>query len=299
MTIDDAATLKAKQGEISDYWTSHPMIFPGLDWQNSSPEEIFAFMDQQIREKAPWYHKPGEGLFSALIDYPALAGKKVLEIGFGTGKMAYELVKVGAEFHGVDLSKTHKALCDHRFAGETNVDFRLASGADLPFEDEYFDFAISWGVIMHAEDDLACFREFYRTLKPGGRAFLMLYRKGGIKYYYQKLFKQGILQLGLLKHGFNVASFINSVTDKYSKNSPGAPISRHYTEIDVRRIFLNYEEVDIRIEGGLYDFSNIPFRILPISDWILGQDARIKLGQKYGGFWLIDLKKPERKEKSA
>ena len=292
MTAQQAAQLEEMRSEISDYWTNHPMIFPGLDWRNSTPDEVFAFMDQQIRQKAPWLHKPGEGLFSNLIDYPSLAGKRVLEIGFGNGKMVNELVKVGAEVHGVDLSETHKKLCEHRFKDAKNVDLRLASATSLPFEDEYFDFGISWGVIMHTEDDMACFRELYRTLKPGGRAFLMLYRKGGVKYYYQKLFKQGILGLGLLKHGFDVTKFIYSVTDKYSKDSPGAPISRHYTEEDLRRIFADYEEVKLEIDGGLYDFSNIPLRILPISDWVLGQEARIKLLRKYGGFWMINLKKP-------
>ena len=48
MTRDDAGALKEKQAEISNYWTNHPMIFPGLDWRKASPEEIFEFMDQHV-----------------------------------------------------------------------------------------------------------------------------------------------------------------------------------------------------------------------------------------------------------
>jgi len=143
-------------------------------------------------------------------------------------------------------------------------------------------------VLHHAANDARCYAEVHRVLKPGGRAFLMLYRKHGVKYDYQNIFKKGVLRGGLARHRFNVDAFIRSVTDKYSEDSPGAPISRHYTEPELRRLLRAFSRVDLRITGSRAEYSEIPFTHLPLSDWLLTEERRAALLRRHGGFWVVD-----------
>ena len=198
-----------------------------------------------------------------------------------------ELIRAGAEVHGIDLSKSHEALCRHRFR-DHNVKLHVASAENIPYPDNSFDLVAAWGVLHHAADDARCYAEVHRVLKPGGRMFLMLYRRGGSKYYYQNVFHKGVLGGGLFRHRFNVGAFIRSVTDKYSADSPGAPISRHYTEPELRQLLSHFSRVDLRITGAMGELSEIPLSHLPISDWVLSDTRRAALLRRHGGFWIVD-----------
>ena len=62
---------------------------------------------------------------------------------------------------------------DTNVAGHANVEFRkmlLPSLAGIA--DNSFDFAVSFQVIEHIQDDKAFIREIHRVLKPGGKLFL-------------------------------------------------------------------------------------------------------------------------------
>ena len=274
--------------EIQEFWTEFPAILGGIDHKSASPEQIFEFMEKCVRDKLWYAQTDSEPLLSRFVDYRAYSGKNVLEIGFGTGWWLNEFIKAGANVYGIDLSKTHYELCQYRFKDE-KVDLQLASAENIPYLDDFFDLVVSWGVIHHASNDVRCCSEIHRVLKPGERCFLMLYRKGGVKYYYQKLFKKGILRGGLLRDGFNVQEFIRSVTDVYSDDSPGAPLSRHYTREDIKRLFQDFSEIRLEIIGTRAELSDIPFGKFPVSDWILTDTARERLLRKHGGFWLVNV----------
>jgi ubiquinone/menaquinone biosynthesis C-methylase UbiE len=274
------------EAQVQDFWTTFPMIYGA----QTTPEDVFANMENVLRTEYSHMQKPGEPLLAGLVDYSALKGKKVLEIGFGTGWLMNELIRAGAEVHGIDLSRSHEALCRHRFRNEA-VTLQVASAENIPYPDNTFDLVAAWGVLHHASDDARCYAEVRRVLKPGGRTFLMLYRRGGVKYGYQNVFRKGILRGGLLRTGFNLHEFMRSVTDKYSDDSPGAPISRFYTEPELRQLFSAYSRTGLRITGSRAEFSEIPFSHLPISDWVLSEERRARLLQKHGGFWIVDAVK--------
>lgn len=272
--------------QVQDFWTRFPLAYGEIDPEIRSPEQIFEDVERKMRE-ALWYaHAPDEPLLARYLDYASLKGCCVLEIGFGVGWLLNEFVRAGAEVHGIDLSTSHEALCRHRFGGQ-NVHLQVASAENIPYPDATFDLVAAWGVIHHASDDARCYAEVHRVLKNGGRAFLMLYRRGGVRYYYQNLFKKGVLRGGLLRHRLDVDAFMRSVTDKYSDDSPGAPISRHYTEADLRRLLSAFARVKLQIAGTRSELSEIPFRHLPVSDWVLSDDRRATLLERHGAFWVV------------
>ena len=123
-----------------------------------------------------------------------LEGKKVLELGTGTGGTATLLAKQGASVVGIDLLPFRLAEAQAR-AAEHNVaeavNFALMDATYLAFPDNTFDFIISKSVLVFT-DHRQTARECYRVLKPGGKAIFMenmryhpmvwLYRKMFLKY---------------------------------------------------------------------------------------------------------------------
>jgi hypothetical protein len=81
------------------------------------------------------------------------------------------------------------------------------------------------------------------------------------------------------------------VTDKYGDDSPGAPISRHYTEAELRGLLGMFARVDLHIAGARAELSEIPLSHLPVSDWVLNDERRASLLKRHGGFWLVDAVK--------
>lgn len=123
-----------------------------------------------------------------------LAGKKVLELGTGTGGTATLLAKQGASVVGIDLlhfrlDEAKERANQHGVADA--VDFSLMDATQLAFPDNTFDLIISKSVLVFTEHTQAA-KECYRVLKPGGKAIFMenmqnhpmvwLYRKLFLKY---------------------------------------------------------------------------------------------------------------------
>lgn len=123
-----------------------------------------------------------------------LEGKKVLELGTGTGGTATLLAKQGASVVGIDLLpfrlvEAQARAAEHDVAEAVN--FALMDATHLAFPDNTFDFIISKSVLVFTDHKQTA-KECYRVLKPGGKAIFMenmryhpivwLYRKMFLKY---------------------------------------------------------------------------------------------------------------------
>lgn len=108
-------------------------------------------------------------------------GLKVLEIGVGMGADYLEWLKAGALATGVDLSSASLERARQRAerAGY-QPDLRVADAEQLPFADNSFDVAYSYGVMHHSPNTAQCVQEARRVLKPGGQARIMVYHHPSI-----------------------------------------------------------------------------------------------------------------------
>ena len=117
------------------------------------------------------------------VRYDALGvrpGDRVLDLGCGFGRHAYESMRRGAEVVACDFSlaelKDVTAMFKAIAAEEAATLPAAASGAAtngdatrLPFADGAFDKVIASEVLEHIPDDGAAFAELARVLRPGGR----------------------------------------------------------------------------------------------------------------------------------
>ena len=99
-------------------------------------------------------------------------GMRVLDFGCGLGTISVGLARAAApgELHGVDMeeSQVERARAVAQADGRDNAVFHVADATDMPFEDDYFDIAHSYNVLMHVPDTAALLTEVRRVLKPGG-----------------------------------------------------------------------------------------------------------------------------------
>lgn len=103
-------------------------------------------------------------------------GKRVLEVGFGSGNNLVFLASLGMEVHGVEVTRQVCAIAQERLGRlGISADLKVGTNRHLPYPDATFDVLVSWNVI-HYEDTArkmdAAIREYARVLKPNGRFFL-------------------------------------------------------------------------------------------------------------------------------
>jgi len=103
---------------------------------------------------------------------PDVFGKKILEIGAGTGRFSLLLAKTGGNVTALDISqemldvlqeKTKKA---NLFKKINTI--QADASQKIPFPNETFDFCIAINTLSHVKDASALFKEIFRILKPKG-----------------------------------------------------------------------------------------------------------------------------------
>jgi ubiquinone/menaquinone biosynthesis C-methylase UbiE len=104
-------------------------------------------------------------LIEEVVRAADLSGRRVLDVGCGTGRLAALLAeRHGAHAHGVDPSAEMLAVAERR----QNVELVLGRAEELPFPDGHFERAVMFLVVQHVDRPRA-FAEVARVLTPGGR----------------------------------------------------------------------------------------------------------------------------------
>lgn len=95
-----------------------------------------------------------------------IAGKKILDVGAGTGRLSVNLVNAGAEVTALDVSGSMLKVLQRK---NSRIKTVVGDAEDLPFADNCFDVVAAAFLIVHLKDPERFFDEVYRVLKPGGK----------------------------------------------------------------------------------------------------------------------------------
>ena len=145
-------------------------------WKTAVPERSELEKDREYRDmRNEQFLRHGidrDGMTSFIVDSAEPLPGQVLDIGTGRGFTAIELARRGADVTTVDMSEEMlKSAWLH--AVETGmadrIEFHLADGGDLPFEERSFEVVTMVNVLHHLENPEAVLPEIARVLIPGGR----------------------------------------------------------------------------------------------------------------------------------
>jgi SAM-dependent methyltransferase len=114
------------------------------------------------------------------VDFDRLgvqAGDRVLDMGCGAGRHAFELYRRGTDVIALDqdadeLAGVSDMFAAMRKAGEVpdgaDADVKQGDALQLPFADGEFDRVLAAEVLEHIPDDETAIAELVRVLRPGG-----------------------------------------------------------------------------------------------------------------------------------
>jgi len=120
--------------------------------------------------RADWI-KPADDVATLIASLKQTGPVKALDLGCGVGRHALAFARAGFETHAMDLAEAGLAELDKSArAGGLTVSTHLAPMTELPFEDNSFDYVLSFNVIYHGDPSIVkkAISEIARVLKPGG-----------------------------------------------------------------------------------------------------------------------------------
>jgi len=121
-------------------------------------------------------------VFELLAREGDLAGRRVLDIGCGTGRAAEALVERGSRVWGVEPEPEMAALARERVST-----VKVAPAERLPFKDGWFERALMW-LVVHLVDRPRAFGEAGRVLRSDGRLAIGTFHPLHFERYWLKEF---------------------------------------------------------------------------------------------------------------
>lgn len=245
MTESFNSQLNARESDLNDLhkqrareqWGANPCgadAARGIEF--GTPAYFDAIAHERYNVYAPW--------MTEVIGFDRFAGRRLLEVGFGTGTDLLQFARGGASVTGVDLTPRSIDIAQRRF----NVyglegQFLIGDGEYLSFPDQSFDVVYSFGVLHHTPDTARAIREVHRVLRPGGEAIVMLYNRSSLAYWGGFVFKHGILKGKLLSYN------VDEIMSRYAERSEtgGRPLVKAYTRAEAGRLFGDFSHCEITV----------------------------------------------------
>jgi SAM-dependent methyltransferase len=200
---------------------------------------VRAYWNEHIHDLAISKHTPGSpGFFEDLDEYhfdklhhllrlvpfDGLGGKRVLDLGCGTGVDLVRFARGGARVTGVDIADSAIALARRNVAHRgLRAGLVVADGERLPFADGHFDYVFAHGVAQYTSDGPRLVREVHRVLAPDGEAVFQ---------------------------GYNRVSWLNALSTlmKVDLEHEGAPVLRKYSPAEFKALVSPFADVRLVYE---------------------------------------------------
>jgi ubiquinone/menaquinone biosynthesis C-methylase UbiE len=119
-----------------------------------------------------------------IVPFDTFRDNDVLEIGCGAGFDAYEFIRHGARYTGLDITPENidRTTSHLRTQGLEADHLVVGDAMSLPFERDTFDIVFSNGVLHHVADIDRSLHEASRVLRPGGDLWMTLYHRHSAFY---------------------------------------------------------------------------------------------------------------------
>jgi len=269
--VDESSLVSTRE-----FWDSNPCGFHG---------------DYEARRAQRYAMEPW---VPSYLERIAQNHERVLEVGCGQGVDSIKLCSIlrpSASYIGIDYSPesvNQARQTSIELSNQLTVKpiYKVGNAEALEFPDNSFDAVYSMGVIHHTADEHRAIREIWRVLKPGGVAYIVLYRKWAPKVLAAKILRavqrvfdavlgtDRIIYKTLLKHQSSSRLYGTMYHECF-----GVPFMKWYTRADISKLFKDFSTVEISSVGpnlGRYSPSNSK-----------GIDAH-----RFGYFWRIEAVKP-------
>jgi ubiquinone/menaquinone biosynthesis C-methylase UbiE len=165
MTAVPRATVKS----VKDFWETHV----NNEYYTEEERASEAYL-AEIEERRYLWHYHLRDLFTRLEG----SHGRLLEVGSGIGVDSIQLARCGFDVTAVDLTESAIEVArDSARRRGVSIDFRVGNAEDLDFADGSFDAVYSFGVLHHTPDIERAVAEVHRVMKPGGKAYVMLYHR--------------------------------------------------------------------------------------------------------------------------
>ncbi|MBV1704961.1 MAG: bifunctional 2-polyprenyl-6-hydroxyphenol methylase/3-demethylubiquinol 3-O-methyltransferase UbiG, partial [Hyphomicrobiales bacterium] len=120
----------------------------------------------------------------ARADAPgAFAGLTALDVGCGGGIVSEPMARQGFAMTGIDAARaTIAAARRHAEDGGLDIDYRVATVAELADEGRRFDLVLALEVVEHVVDPARFVAELARVVAPGGLVALSTINRTALSY---------------------------------------------------------------------------------------------------------------------
>lgn len=239
----DQPVMQPKKA-IQAFWNASPCGTAGVTLAENT-REFFQEIESCRYKLEPFIHGHAE--------FAKWKGKKILEVGCGTGTDLLQFLRAGADACGLDLSGRSAALARKRLslAGFEEGKVLQGDAENLPFPADSFDLVYSWGVLHHTPDTEKAVAEVHRVLRHGGEICIMLYHRHSL------VSLQFYIRFGLLR-----ARPFRSLDDIMAthQESPGTKV---YTSAQLKGLFSQFQDLQVRPILTPYDLQCGRRRFLP------------------------------------
>jgi len=170
-----------------------------------------------------------------LLPVSAFAGKRVAEIGSGTGRIVRMLLAAGAErVFAIEPSDAVDVLRRNLQSNVDRVEILHLRGDEIPRSLD-LDFVVSIGVLHHIPDPAPVVTAAFDALRPGGQIVVWVYGKEGNRWVVTII--QALRAATTRLPHFALAafaSFFNALLDAYiplCRVFPGLPLSDYMRNV--------------------------------------------------------------------